>query len=329
MTDSDVFSAPGDYVYSMHNQYVNPTSDNFGFDPVSQGQTYSKSEAFSPAELGGMQNLSDWGFDIADSKEQHQTKRDSTGPNPHTYELDRTMTRNLPNNSSAIVRYGTITPPRSNSASSEDHNAAAENMSPKTGASDRRKRSIKPVIKEEPSDTAAVTSARKRKNARRLTAASEEHDDKRRQSLEKNRLAAAKCRVNKKEKTEQLQRDSHEKAVHNAFLRDQIMRMKEEVQQMNALLLTHANCDGCKSPEEVQKHLSNLGNEFFSHQMQPMGYGDYSQVNLSEMPHLVQQQGMHHNYFEQSHDGGSLASQSLPDFDGNADFEVHTPMQND
>ena len=38
-------------------------------------------------------------------------------------------------------------------------------------------------------------------------------DEKRKTSLEKNRLAAAKCRVNKKEGIEALQRDSHDKAI--------------------------------------------------------------------------------------------------------------------
>ena len=58
-------------------------------------------------------------------------------------------------------------------------------------------------------------------------------DSKRKASLEMNRPAAAKRRINKKEKTEMLQRDSHDKAVHNAFPKDQVMRMQEEIQQIN------------------------------------------------------------------------------------------------
>ena len=58
-------------------------------------------------------------------------------------------------------------------------------------------------------------------------------DSKRKASLEMSRPAAAKRRINKKEKTEMLQRDSHDKAVHNAFPKDQVMRMQEEIQQIN------------------------------------------------------------------------------------------------
>jgi len=152
---------------------------------------------------------------------------------------------------------------------------------------------------------------------------------KRKASLEKNRLAAAKCRINKKEKTEQLQRDSHDKAVHNAFLKDQIMHMKEEIQQMNAMLLAHANCKGCKSPDEIQSHLSQLSNEFLAGQMSSLGggnYGDYSQMAMDGVPPISQAPMMSESYFD--HDP-ALLNPPLPDFDRTADFEVHTPMQTD
>lgn len=74
-------------------------------------------------------------------------------------------------------------------------------------------------------------------------------DDRRKMSLEKNRLAAAKCRVNKKEKTDQLQRDSHDKAVENTFLKQMIMQMKEEVLQLQTILTSHSSSDRCRNPE--------------------------------------------------------------------------------
>jgi len=50
---------------------------------------------------------------------------------------------------------------------------------------------------------------------------------------------------------DQLQLDSHDKAVQNVYLKDQVLRTKVEIRQVNALSLAHANCGGCKSPEEI------------------------------------------------------------------------------
>jgi len=149
-------------------------------------------------------------------------------------------------------------------------------------------------------------------------------DDRRKQSLEKNRVAAAKCRVNKKEKTERLQRDSHDKAVENAYLKDQVMRMKEEVQQMNAILVAHANCDGCRSPDEIQAHLNELGNEFFNQHLALAGhnFGEFPQMNFAGLA------AMPDTYFSGAAVGSTLHP-PLPEFNRSAEFDVHTPLPTD
>lgn len=328
MSDLDGYSISGDYGYNMQSHYSTNNQD-FGFDPPS-GQGYTKVEGFSPSNAADPLHLSGWsGFDGVESKDSQLLNH---VPSPsetsmHNYDLDRMLNNSLPN-STAIARFGQVTPPRSNSASSE-MSKNVDASSPKTNTTERRKRSSKVSVKEEETSQ-PTTTGRKRKNARKSSTARDEQDDKRRQSLEKNRLAAAKCRINKKEKTELLQRSSHEKAVHNSFLKEQVMRMKEEVQQMNALLLSHANCEGCKSPEEIQKHLSNLGNEFFAHHMSSMNY-EYPPANPEEMSHMEAE------YFNHNHNSSSNGSSRnsgmlnppLPDFDRAAEFECHTPMQTD
>jgi hypothetical protein len=77
--------------------------------------------------------------------------------------------------------------------------------------------------------------------------------------VRKSRISLRSKGPPKPQKTEQLQRDSHDKAVQNSYLKDQVMRMKDEVQRMNAILLAHANCEGCRSSEGLQAHLSQLG----------------------------------------------------------------------
>lgn len=307
-----------DYQFPMSSSYAPAEQDEFGFDPPSK-QSHKIEQTYTPPDLNG------WpGFEREEDKE-----RMKQGIEP-AYEIDKLISQTLPNATNAISRYGQVTPPRTNSATSADSilmHPKEESSSPRTSTSDRRKKA-KQQPKQEP---VSNTVGRKRKNARKSVASVEEvstpEDAKRKASLEKNRLAAAKCRINKKEKTEQLQRDSHDKAVHNAFLKDQIMRMKEEIQQMNAILLSHANCEGCKSPEEIQKHLNHLGGEFLSQQMMSgQHFDEYPHMQLGDMPshseHMMQD-----DYFSSL--SPDQMNPPLPEFNRNADFEVHTPMHTD
>lgn len=309
ISDLDGFSVAGDSYPHMQSGMFTDHGGDFGFDPpskhsmfpVKMEQTYSPPEPNSPFD--------DFNFDPV------KGELDSISP-VRAVELDRMM--HIPNNTTAVSRFGQVTPPRSNSESSVEK---LHEQKPT-----RQRRSTKTSTKEEPAKPAA--SGRKRRNTRKnsitTVGTNPEEDEKRKQSLEKNRLAAAKCRINKKEKTEQLQRDSHDKAVHNAFLKEQVMRMKEEVQQMNALLLAHANCDGCKSPDDIQKHLNNLGNEFFAQHMSGMAHEFPS---FGSMP--VDMSDMEHEHYFSPDTDPSLLNPPLPEFDREPEFDVSTPMHTD
>jgi len=299
----------GDFGYpTMLPQPYQPDSDDFGFDPAPKKSTYSTrlGQTYTPPDSND--TFGDFSFDSV--KEQ-------LPPSPvRALELDGMVAQTIPN-ANAISRYGQVTPPRSNSESSMDK--------PVEQKPTRQRRSTKSSLKEESAQPSPA--GRKRRNTRKnstATIGSLEDDDKRRQSLEKNRLAAAKCRVNKKEKTEQLQRDSHDKAVQNAFLKEQVMRMKEEVQQMNALLLGHANCEGCKSPQDIQKHLSHLGNEFFAQHMHGIPH-DFPSFN--NMP--FDQSDMEHDHYFSPTTDSSMMNPPLPEFDREPEFDVRTPMHTD
>lgn len=310
ISDLDGFSVAGDnsFPHMQPSMYTDHSGD-FGFDPPTKHNAFSikMEQTYSPPEPNSP--FGDFNFDPAKGELD-------TVSTIHALELDRMM--HIPNTTTAVARFGQVTPPRSNSESSLD-----KVTEPKSA---KQKRSTKTSTKEEPSKT--TPTGRKRRNTRKnsvaTNASNPEEDEKRKQSLEKNRLAAAKCRVNKKEKTEQLQRDSHDKAVQNAFLKEQVMRMKEEVQQMNALLLAHANCDGCRSPEDIQKHLNDLGNEFFTQHMSSMGHDFPSFANIAvDMPEME-----HEHYFSPTTDP-SLLNPPLPDFDREPEFDVSTPMHTD
>lgn len=310
LSDLDGFSLAGDNFYPtmpVHSGMYHDNSADFGFDPPSKQAMFpvKLEQMYSPLEEDSPFN--DFDFD---------PKADSSMSSPQQLaQLDRMIASTVPNAGAAVSRYGQFTPPRSNSESSVEKHGDSKPT--------RQRRLTKSSVKDElPKSSQA---GRKRKNARKSSIVSVENpeeDDKRKQSLEKNRLAAAKCRVNKKEKTEQLQRDSHDKAVENAFLKEQVMRMKEEVQQMNALLLAHANCEGCKSPENIQKHLNNLGNEFLAHHMSNAGH------NFSDYSHMPLDLDMEHEQYYPSAEQ-SLMNPPLPEFNEEAEFESSTPMHTD
>jgi hypothetical protein len=304
--------------YTLRDYQFPPTSyppsndDNFGFDPPSaKPSTMTMYQTYSPPNDLSMSGWPEFERE-GDIKETVEPPMDLDA-----FDVDKFISSTLPNSGTAVARFGQMTPPRSSSAVSSHFRDKA--MSPKT-APERKKSKAQA----KPTEGAAKP-GRKRKSTRKASIASDISEplegSKRKQSLEKNRLAAAKCRINKKEKTEQLQRDSHDKAVQNSYLKDQVMRMKDEVQQMNAILLAHANCEGCRSPEGLQAHLSQLGSDFFNHQHMDNGvpsFLEYPQMDYSPLT-AVQ------DSFFPSTTRGSMVNPPLPEFNRGAEFEVHTP----
>jgi hypothetical protein len=135
----------------------------------------------------------------------------------------------------------------------------------------RRKVRIKVAKVMATAPTTTITKRRKGGSKRKLGTSNKHNipieETKRKQSLEKNRLAAAKCRQKKAEKTKTLERDAHDKGAENTKLKDQVMRMRTEVQQLNATLVAHAGYDGCKSPEELHAYIVALGRELCEKQI--------------------------------------------------------------
>ncbi|KAJ2559703.1 Transcription factor [Coemansia sp. RSA 1933] len=96
--------------------------------------------------------------------------------------------------------------------------------------------------------TAAARRAAKTKNSATITQAvpedevEGEDDDKRQQFLERNRVAALKCRQRKKRQLQELQ-DRHDYVVmENKRLHTEYMQLREQALQMRALLTAHREC---------------------------------------------------------------------------------------
>jgi hypothetical protein len=74
-------------------------------------------------------------------------------------------------------------------------------------------------------------------------------------SLEKNRVAAAKCRIKKKEKNEQMVEESRMKAKENQQLRTLVRTMELEMHTLTTVLSAHSNSSDCKKLEETKETL--------------------------------------------------------------------------
>jgi bZIP transcription factor len=224
----------------------------------------------------------------------------------------------------AISRHEQITPPRSKSPTScAGLRVSAEQVSQSTQQCTRK---VEIKTEESPKQEAtAITKKHKGtrksiKQAKRSATVREE--DTRRISLEKNRLAAAKCRINKREKIAQLQRDSHDKAAENTYLRQTIMQKEEEVQELKSILMSNLSSDHCKDSESIHKALGTERSDSFTSQM----FTDYflsTQPQQETMRQLSQDQNIHSDYFE------PREAPALPEFNLSADFEICTPMLDD
>ena len=164
-------------------------------------------------------------------------------------------------------RYGQLTPPDDRSPKTEE---ASENF--KQGASESsiaekstkrgsnansastRRRSRPSSSKQE---APASTTKRSRKGRRPTKAASNagepEEDVKRERFLERNRVAASKCRQKKKEWTESLEDDERQQKALNSYLTRYVTQLKEELLFLKSECLKHGDCD-CVA---IREHMRN------------------------------------------------------------------------
>jgi hypothetical protein len=83
--------------------------------------------------------------------------------------------------------------------------------------------------------------------------------DARQTSLNKNKLAAAKCRINKNIQTDKLRESAHTVIAANNRLRQEVMDKMEEIQALHTEVLCHAVDRGCHDPHELRQFLCSDG----------------------------------------------------------------------
>ena len=329
--DLDGYTFPQDYEQVPRLKRESDFDDGFGFDPSAGNEKTFRSpvgmlENWSASGLSDVYNLNQKSMLAKQNQMQNNSLaqlQQAGGMMPINGMPQQMNAFNVPNLSTTLSQYGTVTPPRSNSADStiskQEHKPAME-----TKRRGRGKSQLKTPLTP-PDSNINVTKTRKgggrKRNNTVSTIEDTPEDDKRKASLEKNRVAAAKCRINKKEKTEQLQRDSHTKAKANAELRGLLQTMESELQTLTAYLAAHASCPDCRDAEQLQHALQHIQEQQMSNQYSGLSGGSIS----------VQSPGM-------SIDGQSIYSQPgyfnspamthppLPEFDAGNDLDINSPM---
>ena len=147
--------------------------------------------------------------------------------------------------------HGEVTPPTDNALSPDDKDSKSTNSKssqPRKGSNSRKRKSAEaevPEIKVEragtPSDFNSNCSSPQPDN--KDSSSGGTHDSKRKKFLERNRLAASKCRQKKKEWANHLEEQARYQAQENKILRASVAQLRDECLYLkNFLLSTHSGC---------------------------------------------------------------------------------------
>lgn len=225
-------------------------SPYFGFSPrTSPAPDYSRPQRqqiqmdLDGMSLGGPSNV--WNPPNAEQP---------TSVDPHLRQpspLDKLLTQNL--QTTARAHHGQITPPSDNTPSGDvwtgksGEQEQQQTIAASTGR--RRKQTSQASQASEPTTT---TRRRKSTSSRKQSTPStvkEETDEKRSKFLERNRVAASKCRQKKKEWTTNLEQRARELQNSKNHLSMVVGSLREEMLYLKGEVLKHNNCN-CSSMRE-------------------------------------------------------------------------------
>ncbi|KAJ3014914.1 hypothetical protein HKX48_004889 [Thoreauomyces humboldtii] len=142
----------------------------------------------------------------------------------------------------------------------------------------------------------------------------EEQDDKRKRFLERNRLAASKCRTKKKQWLQDLESRSSEIGQSNRQLQQVVAQLKEEALLLKGQLLLHRNCQcnvihqynatsqfgplpqlGAQHQQQQQSHHISPTHPQHPQQEQQQHHSQQHSHSQPSSHHLQQQQQHHHH----------------------------------
>ena len=188
---------------------------------------------------------------------------------------DNGRTRSPQRMSSHLVQYGQITPPMSASSVSENtpepvkrsaRNSAYPRKSHHSQTNSRAASASTSLVSFSSSFSATPTTRASQSTGRPTpkskSATTQQDDRKRKLSLEKNKIAAANCRM-KRQKQEHLLKDqSRELVSKNTVLKQNVTEMTQQLQELQSMLQLHVLSTGCYKPADIQEALSEQSNGY-------------------------------------------------------------------
>lgn len=331
-------------------------SQDFGFDPPPTEQNMFDQCSVQAHKLGNWDGFGN--RNPAHQNHQHLLARKTNPAHRHSLSLPQLQKQNgiipqtlmnpgigslsvgslshnkktLPNTAATVSLYGQVTPPRSNSATSEPSKNGRDPASAASEQFTAKRRRGKLQGKSPLTPPEENNNPKQRKaGSRRRTSIAQLHtdhpeDEKRKASLEKNRVAAAKCRINKKEKTEQLQRDSHTKAQENGQLRGLVETMEAERNTLAAYLGAHASCADCRNPQQLKEALQMFQENDMRKRFHGLG-GEAGTANTSPIISVSSQSMDSGLYDETGMTPTSCAmNPPLPDFNLGDEYDMNSPL---
>ena len=243
----------------------------FDFDPSSNhGSPYQNHNQFGTPDGG----IPGWGPDMGfrplsppDSASPFSKNWSYGFPNVSNPSVLNIFHSSQPNN--ARAQYGQVTPP------DDDHDEGPildyplpeqQQESNDTASSKKRKRGNGSNAKA----SNQTPAKRSRKNASRKSGTantadpSKPEDVRRSKFLERNRVAASKCRQKKKEWTQNIENRSRELQKDNNNMRMMVDSLRQEVLFLKGEMLRHSGCD---SPQ-IQDYLKSCANELSGSSME-------------------------------------------------------------
>lgn len=158
---------------------------------------------------------------------------------------------------SSKQKHGQLTPPSETTPTKENppsESPKEPRRSPsmtRNGPATKKRRSTQPPQVSDPPAQPTVTPRRRKKSSRKQqsSGSTADGDDKRSQFLERNRLAASKCRQKKKEWTSNLEQRARELQASRRSLSLLVSSLREELLYLKGEALKHTTCD-CNSVRE-------------------------------------------------------------------------------
>ncbi|ERF74322.1 hypothetical protein EPUS_02009 [Endocarpon pusillum Z07020] len=154
-------------------------------------------------------------------------------------------------------KHGQLTPPSETTPTKESplvetlQDSMINTMEQENGPTTRKRRSTQSSRITDASSHTTPTSRRRKKSARKQSSVglAVEGDDKRSQFLERNRVAASKCRQKKKEWTSNLEQKARELQASKTSMALLVTSLREELLYLKGEALRHTTCD-CNSVRE-------------------------------------------------------------------------------